>query len=162
MKGLVIYDSVFGNTEAVARAIGVGLGLVGEGEAVGVGEAKLEQLSGVKLLVVGSPTRQFRPTPAILEFLKSLSIGGLNGVKVAAFDTRIAKSDIKSPILSFLVNLGGYAAKPIADAMKKKGGNLVLAPEGFFVEDQQGPLKKGELDRAAEWAHTLSGQIMGS
>ena len=156
MKGMVIYDSVFGNTEVIARAIGSALGLVGEGEVVRVGEAKVEQLSGMELLVVGSPTRQFRPTPAITEFLKNLALGRLNGVKVAAFDTRIAKSDIKSPILAFMVNLGGYAAKPIAEAMKKKGGDLVLAPEGFFVEDQQGPLKKGEVERAADWARQIS------
>jgi flavodoxin I len=159
MKGLVIYDSVFGNTEVVARAIGSALGLVGEGDVVRVGEVKEEQLNGVELLVVGSPTRQFRATPAIMDFLKNLALGKLSGVKVASFDTRIAKSDIKSPILAFLVNLGGYAAKPIAEAMKKKGGDLVLAPEGFCVVDQQGPLKKGEVDRAADWARQISEKL---
>jgi len=43
---------------------------------------------------------------------------------VAAFDTRISITDIKSSILGFLVKIGGYAAKPIADRLQKKGGDL--------------------------------------
>jgi flavodoxin len=49
----------------------------------------------------------------------------------------------------------GYAAKPIADKLKKKGGKLVLPPEGFFVQGSEGPLKEGEVERAAEWAKQL-------
>jgi len=36
--------------------------------------------------------------------------------------------------------------------MEGKGGYLAAEPEGFIVEDSEGPLKKGELERAASWA----------
>jgi len=54
-----------------------------------------------------------------------------------------------------MVRLFGYAAAPIAKRLKSKGGELVLAPEGFVVKDTEGPLKEGELDRAAAWARQL-------
>ena len=65
MKKLVVYDSVFGNTEQVARAIGQAL--KGQVEVLAVSQVKQEHLSGLGLLLVGSPTRGFRPTPAITE-----------------------------------------------------------------------------------------------
>jgi hypothetical protein len=37
----------------------------------------------------------------------------------------------------------------------KKGGELVFPPEGFLVKKSEGPLKDGELERAAEWAKGL-------
>jgi hypothetical protein len=40
----------------------------------------------------------------------------------------------------------------IANNLKGKGGNLVAPPEGFFVTGKEGPLKEGELERAAGWA----------
>ena len=156
MNTLVIYDSFFGNTEQIAQAIGKAMPLPDQVEICRVSEVKPGQLAGSKLLIVGSPTRGFRPTPAIAELLKNLPASALEGVKVAAFDTRIATSDIKSGALRLMVNLGGYAAAPIATALKKKGGVLVVPPEGFFVQDQEGPLKPGELERAASWARQLS------
>ena len=101
---------------------------------------------------MGSPTRGFRPTPATMTFLKGLPRQSLNGVKVAAFDTRISPQDTHSPILKFLVNLFGYAAKPIGDQLTARGGTLSAAPEGFIVTASEGPLKEGELERAAAWA----------
>ena len=70
---------------------------------------------------------------------------------MAAFDTRAIVEEIDNKILTFMVSIFGYAAKPITDAMAKKGGTPVLEPEGFFVKDSEGPLKDGELRRAKEW-----------
>jgi hypothetical protein len=61
--------------------------------------------------------------------------------------------------LRFIVNTGGYAASTIAKALKKKGANLIAAPEGFLVTGEQGPLKDGELDRAAEWAKQIVAEV---
>ena len=157
MKALVVYDSVFGNTGQIAQAIGKALGSEQDVETLQVGDAKPEQLAGVALLVVGSPTRQFRPTPATTNLLKSIPKNGLDGVKVAAFDTRFTESNIEEgpAVLSFFVRIFGYAAKPIADRLEKKGGELVASPEGFYVEDTEGPLAEGELERAADWAKEL-------
>jgi len=65
MKALVVYDSFFGNTEKIAQTIGNALGAPADVEVLRVGNVKPEQLTGLGLLVVGSPTRAFRPTPAI-------------------------------------------------------------------------------------------------
>ena len=159
MKVLIIYDSSFGNTEQIAQAIGHALGSQEDVEVLRVGDAKPEQLTGLKLLVVGSPTQGFRPTPAINNLLGRIPVDGLRGVKVAAFDTRISMNDIDPPIVRFIgrfvVKLFGYAAKPIADRLKKKGGELTIPPEGFYVKGTEGPLKEGELERAADWAKQI-------
>ena len=157
MNILIIYDSVFGNTEKIAQAMGAALSPQEHVETLRVSAVKPEQLAGLNLLIVGSPTRQFRPTAPITSFLKSISSDGLKGVRVAAFDTRITLSKIEeTPVLAFFVRLFGYAAKPIANNLQKKGGELSLPPEGFFVEGTEGPLKTGELERAADWAKHLA------
>ena len=156
MKVLIVYDSVFGNTEQIALAISNSLGSKENVETCRVSAIKPEQLIGVRLLIVGSPTRAFRPTKAITNFLKKISSNGLKGVKVAAFDTRISPADVNSRFLNILVKLFGYAAKPIADKLEKKGGELIISPEGFFVKGTEGPLKDGELERAADWVKLIT------
>lgn len=162
MKVLIIYDSFFGNTEQVAQAMATALSRQAEVTAYRVGEVTPEQLTGLDLLIVGSPTRGFRPTPAIKKLIEDLPAQGLKRVKVAAFDTRISIEDVGSRFLTVMVKLFGYAAKPIADRLQKKAGELVLPPEGFIVEGKEGPLRKGELDRAADWAKQLGATVASS
>lgn len=153
MKALVVYDSAYGNTEKIARAIGSALASQADVAILRAGEVKPEHLAGLALLVAGSSTQKFRPLAALTGFLKHIPQDGLKGVGVATFDTRFPVSEIKKiPILAFFVRLFGYAAEPIADRLKRKGGELILPPEGFFVEGVEGPLQAGELDRAAAWA----------
>lgn len=156
MTTLVIYDSVFGNTERIAQAIGASIGAQEDVKVVRANEVTPEQLKGLAVLVVGSPTRKFRPTGAIMRILRSIPKNALEDVKVAAFDTRIPKSEIeKIRVLAFLVKLFGYAAKPIADRLESKGGKRVVSPEGFYVNGTEGPLVEGELERAADWARQI-------
>jgi flavodoxin len=158
MKVLVVYDSAFGNTEQIAQAIGSALGSPEEVATLQVRDVKPEQLTGVNLLVVGSPTQKFSPLASINSFLKSIPKGGLQRVKVAAFDTRIPESQIEEiRILAFFVRIFGYAAEPIAKKLEKKGGELAVPPEGFYVGGTEGPLLEGELERAADWARHLTG-----
>ncbi len=155
MKALVIYDSVFGNTERIAQAIGGALAPMGEVEVIKVDLVKPEQIKDHSLVIVGSPTRGFRPTPATQNLLKAIRPSELKGVKVAAFDTRISKDDTKSPILRIFITFFRYAASPIAKGLQEKGGDLLLMPEGFYVKDSEGPLKDGEIDRAVNWSRQL-------
>ena len=160
MKALVIYDSQYGNTEKIAQALSAALsaalgaapGSQAQVETLQVSNVKLEQLAGLDLLVVGAPTQRFRTTPAMLDFLKSLPANSLKGVRVAAFDTRLSLNDIESSTFRFIIKTGGFAAKHIGDALKKRGGVLIVPPEGFLVKDMEGPLLDGELERAADWA----------
>ena len=157
MKAMVVYDSVFGNTEQIAQAIGNALGSPEDVEILRVGDVKPEQWTGLQLLIVGSPTRGFRPTPATVGLLKGIPKGGLQGVRVAAFDTRFTTDEIKKgpAILRLLVNIFGYAAEPISARLKKKEGVPIVPPEGFFVGGTEGPLQEGELERAADWARRI-------
>ena len=141
MRTLVVYDSVFGNTERIALAVRASLLSAGDATAVRAAEYKPGDLSGVDFLVVGSPTRAFSPTKAVTSFLKGLPEGALRGVKTAAFDTRIALKDVDSKFLNVMVKLFGYAAEPIARNLRKKGGELVAAPEAFYVKGSEGPSK---------------------
>ncbi len=147
---LVIYDSVFGNTAKVAEAIGTALGP--KTVVKKVDQVQKNDLEGVNVLFVGSPTRAFRPTEGITAFLKNLSPSSLEGVRAAAFDTRIELEDIHPKFFRFIIKLGGYADKIIARRLKKAGADLALEPAGFAVMESEGPLKDGELERAAEWA----------
>ena len=123
-----------------------------------VGDVNSTDLANLNLLIVGSPTQQFRATPAIKKFIGGIRRGELKDVQVAAFDTRLGMEDMPSRILPPFVKIFGYAAKPIADSLVNKGGKLVTPPEGFLVKGMEGPLKEGELERAAAWAgHLLSG-----
>ena len=151
MKALVIYDSFFDNTEQVAQALRRALGSEEEVSVLRVGDVEREHMAGLDVLVVGSPTRAFSPTPAIRKLVGSIPRGGLAGVKVAGFDTRM-DIDQAPRILRALVKVFGYAAEPIAGKLKRKGGGLAVAPGGFIVDGTEGPLRDGELERAAEWA----------
>jgi flavodoxin len=155
MKVVILYDSVFGNTERIAQAMGTALEPLEEVTLLRVGDAQPEQLMQADLLIAGSPTRGFRPTPATNKLLESIPGHGLKGVKVAAFDTRVLVSEINSRILPIMVRLFGYAAEPIANKLRKKDGELVAPAEGFFVDGKEGPMKGGELERAADWARQL-------
>jgi flavodoxin I len=141
MKVLIVYDSVYGNTEKIAKAIGGAI--TGEVKVLRVDEANPSELKTIDLFIVGSPTQGGRPTPAIRDFLNKVPELSLKGINVAAFDTRIPTK---------LVRVFGYAAGRIADNLKGKGGTLVASPEGFFVKGTKGPLREGELERAADWA----------
>jgi len=146
MKALVVYDSVYGNTEKIARAIADALAPSGEVKVLRAGEASPTDLKSIDLLIVGSPTQGGRATKAIQDFLNKLPDSAVKGIGVAAFDTRFSTK---------LVAIFGYGAGKIADSLKKKGATLVLPPEPFFVKGREGPLKEGELERAAGWAKRI-------
>jgi len=150
---LVIYDSFFGNTQKIAEAIGIAL----DNAAVKkVSEVNLEDLEDLQLLVIGSPTRAFQASPDIKSFLKELiKVHNLSGVKAAAFDTRISIEMADSGFLRALINLFGYADKKIEKALIKAGATISLNSEGFCVQESEGPLVQGELDRAQDWAEKL-------
>lgn len=151
MNALVIYDSKFGNTEAVARAIETALGA----RRLNVADAMQADLNGVDLLVVGSPTQAGRPTTAIQAYLRQLPANALANVDVAAFDTRI-DSATHGPFLRVLTAVIGFAAAKIGAGLKARGGSLIAQPEGFIVDGTEGPLRAGEEKRANAWATTLA------
>ncbi len=149
---LVIYDSVFGNTAKVAKAIGEALGDTTVKKVSDISKADLEN---VKILFVGSPTRAFNPTPAVKNFLKGLKKGSLNDVKAAAFDTRIPLDKAELGFLRFMIKIFGYADTKMVKQLEKAGAEITLVSAGFAVKDSEGPLAEGELERARDWAKKI-------
>ena len=150
MKIIVVYDSVFGNTEKAAAFMG---------EALGATLTRVTDTVDIKdadMLLVGSPTRAFRPTPAITAWLKKLPAGTLSGLRAAAFDTRISAEEADSAVLKKMMKRFGYAAQRIHKALKKKGADMAAEPEGFYVAQSEGPLKDGEMQRALAWARSFT------
>jgi flavodoxin I len=148
VKTLVVYDSLYGNTRTIAQAIGDTI--PGEVQVLPVGQVNAGDLETVDLLVVGSPTHGSMPTEAIQRLVERIGPPARTGAKAAAFDTRLT--------WFFLERWGGFAAPKMADALEKKGWALAGEPGGFFVGGlKKGPLKRGEVDRAAAWAKALIG-----
>ena len=143
MKGYVVYDSAYGNTKAVAEAIAEGLKPI-RAASVSVTDFRPGNLSAGDLLVVGSPINGWRPTPKIMELLAQLGNGRLKGIKAAAFDTRVR----------FFIH--GDAAKKMTKLLTEAGAHIIARPAPFYVRGTEGPLRAGELEKAASWARSLS------
>jgi len=146
MYALVVYDSLHGNTEEIAQAIGEAI----DAQVLRVGDMRPADLKGFDLLIIGSPTHGGWFTEEIKGLLEASP--ALEGVNVAAFDTRTAS--IWNRILPF-----GYAAPRIARSLESSGGTLLAPPEGFVVLGTKGPLKEGELERAAGWARQIAATL---
>ncbi len=147
MKSLVVYDSVHGNTETIARSVAAGLGA--GATLVRVGAADVGAVAGIDLLVIGSPTIGGRPTPAIQGFIDRIPEATVRKLKIAAFDTRLKPK---------VVGIFGYAAGRVADQLGRGGATLQSPAEGFIVTGRNGPLADGEVDRARTWAGAVAGR----
>lgn len=152
MNVTIVYDSVFGNTATIAKEIAAALGGQHTVRLLAVGEATKLGPDKIDLLIVGSPTRGFRPTPAIDEFAAGLA--SAPGQQAAVFDTRLDAEEIHPAPLRWVINAGGYAAQRIAQDLERHGFSIA-GNTGFLVTGTEGPLKPGEVERAREWALSL-------
>ncbi|HCC39881.1 MAG TPA: flavodoxin [Arthrobacter bacterium] len=146
MKAHIVFDSAYGNTKAVAEAIAQDLRPI-RAAAVSVTDFNPGNLSVGDLLIVGSPINGWRPTPKITELLGQLGNGKLEGIKAAAFDTRVR----------FFIH--GDAAKKMTKLLKEGGANIISAPAPFYVQGTEGPLRGGELEKAADWVRSLASAL---
>ncbi len=145
MKTLVIYDSLYGNTEKIAK--GIGGAIKGEVKVLPVAEVNTAELKSLDLLIIGSPTQGGNATKAMQAFMGNIPETALKGVKVVTFDTRYASGWAK---------IFGFAASRMAKYLKIRKGITVVSSEAFVVTGVKGPLKQGELERAAAWAKKIS------
>ena len=168
MNALVVYESMFGNTRQIAEAIAVGLADSVDVAAVEVSEATAEAAEGADLLVAGGPTHAFsmsRPSTrsdavnrgapegrdgtGLREWLHALP--ARHGPMLATFDTRVAK----------MRHWPGSAARAAAKVGRHDGYELAAPPMSFYVDDVDGPLLDGELDRAMAWGRQLAASCRG-
>ena len=165
MTVLLVFESMFGNSEKVARAIAAGLATHVDVVVREAGTSTAQCVAGdIDLLVVGGPTHAFSMTRAttredairqgarsglpdrgLREWLEALP-ADVEHLSAATFDTRVSK----------VRKLPGSAARSAARMLRRKGARLVTKPESFFVEDVSGPLAEGELARAEAWGDSLA------
>jgi len=149
MRGLVIFDTRTGYTQAIATTIGEVLSGSLEIQVVPVRAALHAALGDFDLLVIGGPTEAHGATPALRELLGGLGEGTLDGVPAAAFDTRLHWPKL----------LSGSAAEEAARALEAAGCRLLLPPESFFVHDRADLADPAELGRARAWAMRLDAAL---
>ncbi len=152
MKSLVIFFSRFGNTQMVAEAVSEVLASAGPVRTIPTEQLDGSDLSGVDLVVMGSPTHRMNLPQAVRPVFEALPKRSLRGALVAAFDT----SYKMSPLLA-----RATAAPKLLDKLRRLGGRRILPPETFHVKEREGPLYEGELERAEAWAETLLERLNG-
>ena len=161
MKAVVVYESHWGNTAEVARAIASGLGP--ETPVLGTDEAIGSVIADADLIVAGAPVIAFRletesmrqkiaedagdaprapdvTRPSMRGWLARLPDG--QG-RAAAFETRVHWSP-------------GGATGAIEHGLEKAGYRRVAKAHRFFVTGRYGPLRDGELEAARAWGSELS------
>jgi len=175
MQALVVYESMYGNTHAVAIDIAAGLSATHEVTLVPVTRAAPELVAAADLLVVGGPTHMHGMSsaasrrsaaqtaskqgsgltmdpdadgPGVRGWLAGIGAGeGL----AAAFDTR----------LSGIPALTGRASRGISALLRRRGYRLLAAPESFLVS-KQNALLDGETARARSWGALLGEEARGA
>jgi len=177
MRTVIVYESLFGDTREIAEAIAGGVTQAdpdGEVACVSVLEASLADVAQATFLIAGGPTQFFGMASrtksgtwlreedhasgrsrsgqalepgvggeTLHEWLNHLPEATL-GSKAAAFDTRLDNL------------LSGGAAGGIARRLRGRLYDVIAEPEGFVVEDMEGPLRDGELDRATAWGSRVA------
>jgi flavorubredoxin len=160
MKAVVVYESHWGNTEAVARAIAEGMGR--DVRVLNTDEATPAAVADADLIVAGAPVIAF-----------ALPRGGVE--KQLASDIRAPRpADVSHPLLrSWLDGLPagrGWAAAfetrvwwslrgatgTIESKLKRAGYKRLAKAERFIVSGGYGPLREGELERARAWGADLA------
>lgn len=162
MNALVVYESMFGNTRAVAEAVAAGLGSSTTVSIFEVSTAPVLFTDDFDLLVVGGPTHAFgmsrestrrsaveqgapaaRAEVGIREWMERITPGARLRLGTA-FDTRIDHPRVP-----------GSAARKASRRLQRMGLELASPAESFFVSGVSGPLLEGELDRARKWGESL-------
>lgn len=164
MRALVVYESMYGNTHAVATDIAAGLRAAHEVALVPVSRATRELVAWADLIVVGGPTHMHgmstdRSRRTAAESARKEGSGltldpdaedqGLRAwlerlgelqALAAAFDTRLSGP----PVFT------GRASRSIARRLTRAGCRLLAAPESFLIS-KQNTLLEGEAARARQW-----------
>ena len=158
---LIIVESYYGNTRAIAEAVAAGLIEGGvDAQVIGVDQAPSALPADLDLLVLGAPTHnRGLPTAAtrakareqagtsessrgIGEWLETTAIPA--STAVAAFDTVVSRGW-----------LSGSAAKAIAKALRRQGRET-SSVRSFVVKASRGPLAGGEETGARTWGRKLA------
>lgn len=146
MRAGVVFDTRFGNTETIARAIETGLRESGfETECLNSRDVAASMLGRYDLVCVGAPTEMFGASKAIKDFLGEIKGKDLSGKYGFAFDTKLDS------------RFSGSASKTIERDLRNLGTRIVAPRQSAIVSttrDETGivgaTLKAGEEQRFME------------
>jgi hypothetical protein len=176
VRTAVVYESMFGNTKAIAEAVAYGLAQSGprpDVVVVPVADAGDRDLAGLELLVVGGPTHLRRMTSRRTRELRAGPLPGqasggggdpgewarstITGVR--EWLAALADSAPGRHAAAFDTRLRYFpadgAAPLIARRLRSRGYRVEAVPRGFLVESAQGPIVDGEAERAQAWGTAL-------
>jgi hypothetical protein len=172
MRALLVYESMFGNNQAIAEAVAEGLAPEVTVEVVEVGHAPVPIPDEVELLIVGGPNHAFgmsRPSTreqAAQETDEPLVSAGIGlrewldslppldrPIRFVTFDSRVDKNVIRTV---------DRTAGSLRKRLRKRGMRPLDDSESFLVEDMKGPLVPGELERARAWGAELAAAAIAS
>ncbi|HEX6580775.1 MAG TPA: flavodoxin [Actinomycetota bacterium] len=168
-RALVVFESMFGNTQQIAEAVKEGLSSYVLADILEVGTAPDVLPNGVDLIIVGGPTHAFgmsRPRTredasrqagghvvsernGLREWLTTVERTG-RSLAAAAFDTRIDRPRVP-----------GSAARGAEKRLRKLGFRIACPSESFYVTGTTGPLVEGESERARRWGEGLGKGSLG-
>jgi menaquinone-dependent protoporphyrinogen IX oxidase len=150
MKSLVVYDSYFGNTELVAKTINETLKKEGSSKLIHVSEASDLDIEDFDLVVIGSPTRYYKPTKPIVQFVREAKS---YEIQIALFDTRMDAED--HWILGPAERILGFAADTMANIVDMGQAQMDVEPLGVYVKNTQGPIGKKSLKDIETWTNLV-------
>jgi len=151
MKGIIVYDTTYGNTRQVAETIAETLKKSGiEADVLYVKDVKKLSARDYGFLVIGSPTRFGTMSFAVKGFLGKLKAKEWNGKPYAAFDTENPENLEKEE---------WSAAQKIATKLNETQMCQLLPPLKALVIDMKGPLQEGEVERIKKYAADLAVEL---
>ncbi|MCJ7588334.1 MAG: flavodoxin [Candidatus Aminicenantes bacterium] len=166
MKAIVVYESLWGNTAAVARAIAEGIGP--GAQALSTAQATGVAIAGADLLVVGAPVLGFRlPTDKMLKTIgasagKERVAPDLTQPSMRSWLDALPKGSGRSAAFETRFRLSpGGATGAIARGLESAGFSQMAKAQRFIVKGKYGPLRDGELVRAKAWGAELA-KAMGA
>ena len=148
MKGIVVYDTSYGNTKKIAETIAETLKESGiEADLFDVKDVKKLNARDYDFLVLGSPTKFGTMSFAIRFFLGKVKSEEWMNRLFTAFDTENPENMEKKEY---------SAAVKIAEKLKEKKMNELLPVLKAAVLGQKGPLIEGEIERTKDYAWELA------
>jgi menaquinone-dependent protoporphyrinogen IX oxidase len=153
MKGIVVYDTSYGNTKTIGETIAETLKESGiEVDLFYVKKAKKLNAKNYNFLVLGSPTRFGTMSFAVKGFLGKLKSEEWMNKPFVAFDTENPENIEQARIQ----NKEWSAAEKIAKRLRDKEMNQLLPVLKGVVLGWKGPLQEGEIERTKEYARKLA------
>ena len=139
-NAIVIYDTKYGNTETLAKALATGL--IQQGvpcDCCNIADVAVKQVARYTFLAIGGPTHMAGMSKSMKQFLNTLQQCDLRGKTGFCFDTRVA-----SRLNRFDLN---SAARRIEKRLKRMQVTLLKKRQSALVLGREGPLDPGVEQR---------------